>query len=307
MEYHWWILLNNWVVKTQTFQTFTLIYLTPLVYLRLWFWIRLPKLKREQAETLWKSERLKLQRLYTQSGAAYGSVCNLVRASNMSVSKLRQLLHSKPSYTKFTLAACKFKRVKAFAWFKNEICCTVLAYVDKIAKDNNGVKNLVVRQDLFDRTLDAKGMKTKVSKETVRACFTMFTKNNRRWNIWVDKGKQFAREFKKKLCKAVVSETKSAFAEQTKRSLKTIIYRYVEDNGYKYIHKETQIVTTLNSRRNSSIDLVPKNVKSTYFLFILYSKPLREFGKPKCKNGDRVRNSKNDLPFRKGYKLQFTQ
>ena len=43
-----------------------------------------------------------------------------------------------------------------------------LAYVDKLAKDSNGVKYLLVRQDLFDRTVDAKGMKTKDSKATVK-------------------------------------------------------------------------------------------------------------------------------------------
>ena len=37
-----------------------------------------------------------------------------------------------------------------------------LAYVDKLAKDNNGVKYLLVcRHDLFDRTVGAKGMKRK--------------------------------------------------------------------------------------------------------------------------------------------------
>ena len=41
-----------------------------------------------------------------------------------------------------------------------------LAYVDKLAKDNNGVKYLLVHQDLFDRTVNAKGMKTRDSKET---------------------------------------------------------------------------------------------------------------------------------------------
>ena len=35
--------------------------------------------------------------------------------------------------------------------------------VDKLAKDKNGVNCLLVRQDLFDRTVDAKGMKTKDS------------------------------------------------------------------------------------------------------------------------------------------------
>ena len=53
-----------------------------------------------------------------------------------------------------------------------------LGYVDKLAKDKNGVKNLLVRQDLFDRTVDAKGMKTKDSKETVRALLTMITVKN---------------------------------------------------------------------------------------------------------------------------------
>ena len=69
--------------------------------------------------------------------------------------------------------------MKAFARFKNEICCMDLAYVDKLAKDNNGVKYLVARQDLFDRIRDAKGMKTKDSKGTVRTFLTMITKKNR--------------------------------------------------------------------------------------------------------------------------------
>ena len=123
-----------------------------------------------------KFEGQNLQGLYTQGGAAYGSVRNLVKTSNLSVSKVRQFLHSKPSYTKFTLATRKFKRMKAFAIFKNEIWCMVLAYVDKLAKDNNGVKCLVVRQDLFDRNVDAKGMKTKDSKEILRAFLSMVTK-----------------------------------------------------------------------------------------------------------------------------------
>ena len=66
--------------------------------------------------------------------------------------------------------------MKAFGRHKNEIWCVELAYVDKLAKDNNGVKYHLVRQDLFDRTVDAKGMKTKASKETVRAFFSTITK-----------------------------------------------------------------------------------------------------------------------------------
>ena len=93
----------------------------------------MPKLKREELGSFSKSERQKLQSLYTQGGAPYGSVRNLVKASNPSVSKLRRFLHAKPSYTKLILATRKFKRMKAFASFKNETWCMDLAYADNLA------------------------------------------------------------------------------------------------------------------------------------------------------------------------------
>ena len=116
----------------------------------------MPKLKIEEAGYLSKYERQKLQRLYRQGAAAYGSVRNLAKASRLPKSKVRQFLHSKDSYTNFTLAARKFRRMRAFARFRNEIWRMDLAYVDKLAKENNGVKYLLVRQDLFDRTVNAK-------------------------------------------------------------------------------------------------------------------------------------------------------
>ena len=112
--------------------------------------------------------------------------------------------------------------MRAFARFGNEIWCMDLAYVDKLAKENNGVKYLVVRQNLFDRTVNAKGMKTKDSQETVKDFSSMITKRNRPKKIWVDEGTEFAGAFKK-FCTAegiqvyyTMSETKAAFAERTK-------------------------------------------------------------------------------------------
>ena len=128
----------------------------------------MPSVKKEGLGSLPKSERQKLQRLYTQGFAAFGSVRNLAKAAKLSRLKVREFLHSKTSYTRFTQATRKLERLRALSRFKNEIWCMDLAYVDKLAKDNNGVKFLLVRQDLFYRTVDAKGMKTKDSKLTVR-------------------------------------------------------------------------------------------------------------------------------------------
>ena len=69
-------------------------------------------------------------------------------------------------------------------------------------------------------------MKTKDSKEAVRAFLTMITKKFRTEKIWFYNGTEFAGEFKK-LCKAegrkiysTISQTKAAFAERTVRSPK---------------------------------------------------------------------------------------
>ena len=69
--------------------------------------------------------------------------------------------------------------MRAFARFRKEIWCMDLAYVDKLAKQINDVKYLLVRQDLFDRTVNAKGKKRKDSQETVKAFSSMITKRNR--------------------------------------------------------------------------------------------------------------------------------
>ena len=50
----------------------------------------------------------------------------------------------------------------------------------------------------------------------------------------------------------------------------------------------------------------PNTVKNCDFMSFLYSKHLREYKNPTLKIGDRVRISKYDLPFPKGYKPQFT-
>ena len=106
---------------------------------------------------------------------------------------------------------------------------------------------------------------------------------------------------------STTSETNAAFAERTIRSLKNILYRYMEDIEHKFNHELTQFVTTLNSRRNCSIDFIPKNAKNCDILSILYSKPVWEFRKPKNKIGDKVGISKYDSRFRRGFKPQFTQ
>ena len=84
---------------------------------------------------------------------------------------------------------------KAFYRFRNENWCKEAANLDKLVRDNNGVKYIVVRQNLLDRTVDTKGSKKKLPNETVRVFSNIVTKGNRSMKIWVDKGTKIAGDF----------------------------------------------------------------------------------------------------------------
>ena len=154
-------------------------------------------------------------------------------------------------------------------------------------------------------------MKTKYAKDTLQAFRKIISQKNTPEKFWVDKGTEYGGTFKK-FCKekdievySTMSETKAAFAERAIQSLKHIIYRYSEDHGEKFVLKLQQFVSTLNCRKNRSIGKSPRAVKNSDFLSILYKKSFKKYTKPKFKIGDRVRISKNYLPFRKGYKPQL--
>ena len=220
---------------------------------------------------------------------------------------------SETSYTKGVLATRIFKKMKAISRFEYENCCMDLASVDKLAKDHKRVKYSVVGQDLFDRTVDAKGRKTKDFKESVGAISNRVTKKNRPKKLWVDTGTEFSGEFKR-FCSAAevqnystMSETKAAFAKRKIRSLKNFLHHNKEDYEHKNIHNLSQFIKTVTSRNKPSIDLTPKIFKDSDFLSFVYSKSLRDYRKTKFKSGDKVRIQKYDLPFSKRYTLKFTQ
>ena len=81
----------------------------------------------------------------------------------------------------------------------------------------------------------------------------------------------------------------------------------MEEHGYKYIHKLSQLIKILKSRKTRMINMVPNKVKNSDFMWFLNGQPIREFTPPEFAIGDKVRISKIDLLFRKRYKAQFTE
>ena len=109
----------------------------------------MPKRKIEELGSLSKSEKVSLNRSYSRGRAAYGSVRNLRRASGFSKKKVEQLIQFKTSNTKFGSPIRRFRRLQAFSNNINEFWCIDLAFVDKLASQNNGVKYLLVAVDVF--------------------------------------------------------------------------------------------------------------------------------------------------------------
>ena len=252
----------------------------------------MPKQKIEELGSLSKSKKVRLNRLYSSGRAPYGSIQNLSKAIGLSKKKVEKFLQTKTSYTKFGPPIRCFRRLQAFCNYINEIWCMDLAFVDKLASQNNGVKYLLVAVDIFFEICQSSNNENK----SCQRHFTNFHKKISRIKtpekLWVDKRTEHGGTFKK-FCEekdmevySTMSETKAAFEERAIQSIKHIIYRYIEDHGEKFVPKLQQIVSTLNCRKNRSIGKSPRVVKNSDFLSIMYNKSFKNHTKPKFKIGD---------------------
>ena len=67
-------------------------------------------------------------------------------------------------------------------------------------------------------------------------------------------------------------ETKIAVAERATRSLKNKIYRFMEENGHKYLVKMSSFLNTMNGRVKRSRGKAQKEVKNKKFYSFFFTK-----------------------------------
>ena len=142
------------------------------------------------------SHAKQLNKLYKKGSAAFSSIANLKKASGLPRSKVVQYLQLKAPYTKNRQFRKFFPRLKAVAYRINEIWSVDVAYTDKIAQHNNGVKYLLVDVDVLSRYLRVQPMKAFYAKDAVEA-FKKMIKQKKPERVWTDKGSEFKGEFKK--------------------------------------------------------------------------------------------------------------
>lgn len=273
----------------------------------------MPSRRIPEVGSLSETERRLLKGLYTSGPAAYGSVKNLAKASNLSKKKVREFLHSNNAYTQYHIAYRNFPRLYVVAKSVNEIWCMDLAMMDKLAPQNSNVKYLLVCVDILSRFVRVQPMKDKTALSTKNAFVRMIEKGDSPKKVWTDDGSEFKGVFKS-LCTTLgivayhtYSTKKAAYAERAIRSLKNIMYRYLEENSsFKYLPKLQSFVKIMNTRENRSIKMAPANVTNRDALRIINSRVPEKYT-ASFRVGDYVRAAKKDEVFRKGYKPQFTR
>ena len=197
------------------------------------------------------TEEKLLKKSYTDKGPAlFGSVKSLKATTGIPRRKIKHFLHTEPAYTKYRSVRRKILRLKVIVYDINEIWSADLAYVDKLAKYNKDIKYLIVAVDCMSRYLRVQPLKSKYATATAEA-FNQMIKTEEPTKVWVDKGTEFKGSFKT-LCEkkgfktyTTENEKKSAFAERNIRSLKSLIYKYLEDKWiYSYIDNLQDFVST---------------------------------------------------------------
>ena len=269
-----------------------------------------------------ESEYRKIHGIYTSPSnpAAFGSIRNLIKASGLSRKKVLAYLQSSKTYTKFKPVRRTFQRLPVVALGINHIWSIDVAYMEKIGKFNDGYKYLLLAVDVLSRRIRVQPLKNKTSKAATSAFEKMINFETLDFpiKIWVDQGKEFKGEFAKFCASNAIhvyhtfSETKSCMAERYIRTLKTLLYKFFEEQQtFRYLPQLQKFVTLVNSRYNRSIGMAANEVTQRHVpkLLALQTEKLNASTNRAAKKfevGDRVRIALKDMPFRKGYKQQYT-
>ena len=269
---------------------------------------------------LTESEYRKLHGICTSPSdpAAFGSVKNLVKASGLPRSKVLAYLQSSSTYTKFRATKRKFARLPVVSLGINHIWSLDVAYMEKLANFNNGNKYLLLAVDTLSRKIWVQPMLNKTAAAAKAAFEKMLNFETMQFPIklWVDQGKEFRGEFLK-FCNdndievySTFSETKSCMAERYIWTLKTILYKFFEEHRtFKYVHLLPKFASLVNRRYNRAIGMPAANVTAKdvpKLIALQFEKSKTRPQKPQFEVGDRVRIALKNMPFRKGYKQQYT-
>ena len=154
------------------------------------------KIKRRQRKRRVESTGISIDdvrkndKLYLNGPASFGSAKRLQNLSKLSMKKIKMYLETKTSFNKYRSRRLRFPRLRVVVDNINEIWSVDLAYLEKLAKSNRGVKYLLAAVDFFSRYLRVEPLKTIYATETAQV-FKKMIKHKQPEKVWVDDGTEF--------------------------------------------------------------------------------------------------------------------
>ena len=219
----------------------------------------------------------------------------------------------------------KFQRRFVYSPGIDEIWTADLIILNRkeYVKQNDGYKYILTVMDLFSRYAWVRVTKTKDKKTIAHAFEDIIKKSGRSCKrLWTDNGGEFYNKvFSNTLQRLKIiryttqSELKAIVIERFNQTLMNkISYLFTETGNYRYIDKIHDIVEKYNNTYHSSIKITPfeasKKINEGLVYYNLYNKKIRERylqnKKPKYKVNDRVRISRFNRHFQKGYDKRWS-
>ena len=205
----------------------------------------------------------------------------------------------------------KFKKIKVYSAFKDNIWGTDLADMHLISKFNKGFRFFLCVIDIFSKYAWVVPLKDKKGVSIVNAFQSILKKSNRKPNKrLVDKGGEFYNNSFKKWMQdndiamySTYNEGKSVVSERFIRTIKNKIYKYMTSISKNvYIDKLDDIVNEYNNVYHRTVKTRPIDVRDNTYI----GKKVND-NDPEFKVGDHVRISKHKNIFTRGYTPNWSE
>ena len=247
---------------------------------------------------------------------SYGGVDALRRVTRMPRKMVAEWLSEQDAYTLHKPARRHFKRRRVIVGGLHQQWQADFVDMSKLKKDNDCMTFLLTVIDVFSKVAWCVPMKSKSAASMVEAFITTFAKD---WpkTLQRDQGLEFLNQSIQGLLRKYGihhfsthnAETKASIVERLKRTLKTRLWRYfTKHQTWRYIDVLQDLVQSYNNITNRSFGMAPSQVSAQNQENVwqrLYGHDGK--GVPRLPVSDRVRVSKYNGKFEKGYAANWSE
>ena len=250
--------------------------------------------------------------------AGFASIQKLVKATGVSVKKVKSWLKEQPTYTLHRQARKRYPTRQYIVHDIDEQWQADLAEVGLIANTNQGYRYILTVIDIFSRYAWARPLKSKQGEVVATAFKDIFREGRIPHRVQTDQGKEFENRHVRTLFRehnielfSVKSAYKAAIVERFNRTLKHRLWRYfTAENKQQWTKVLQDAVHAYNHSVHRTIKRKPADVTPAVVGEMrdeMAERPEPAKGKDDIKVGEMVRISKVKSVFDKGYLPNWTE